>query len=84
MVDYYPLLIEQCIEFKRFSRAYLANRNCEFYFMTDPVSEELSSFLPEQFNLLVSLTVMYIVENGDSYVENESARTAFLADGYRL
>ena len=30
MVDYYPLLIESCIEFKRFSRAYLANRECKF------------------------------------------------------
>ena len=27
MVDYYPLLIETCIEFKRFSRKYLAEQN---------------------------------------------------------
>jgi len=26
MVDYYPLLIETCIEFKRFSRKYLAEK----------------------------------------------------------
>ena len=35
MVEYYPLLIESCIEFKRFSRRYLANleSKLDFHFL---------------------------------------------------
>ena len=29
-------------------------------------------------------SILYIVENATQYVESETARTAFLADGYRL
>ena len=32
MIFYYPLVVEACIEFKRFVRRYLAEYNGKFYF----------------------------------------------------
>ena len=33
MVAYYPLLVEMCIEFKRYSRRYLAEKKGKFFFL---------------------------------------------------
>ena len=48
MADYYPLVVEACIEFKRFSRNYLAEYNKAKYIETESAK---TTELPSCFRL---------------------------------
>ena len=68
MIDYYPHLIEFSIEFKRFSRKYLADLKSKV------VSILIKNGLFKRF--------LFVLDR--HYAENESARFANVADGYQL
>ena len=67
MVDYYPLLIEACIEFKRFSRQYLAKLKSKSPFL-------LGLFSFPTYSLLLHFGCLLLTEQGAKYVEKEDAR----------
>ena len=74
MVFYYPLVIEACLEFKRFLRKYLADYNGKFL-ITNTTLESVRC--GEYVN-------NSIIDLGEQYNETNSARTVELAKGYKL
>ena len=75
MIDYYPFLVEYVIEFKRFSRKYLAEHKSKWFPALSSITNLISCY---------SNNISFLTYLDEAYEEQPDAREIIIGDAYRL